>query len=90
MDKDNIKDLEKYLRTPRDISKESLEKQASILTLAFIGYIAIPIGISKELLEKCCKAFNNNRGKVEWEEEAILTVLKENKNGNKILLDDGS
>jgi hypothetical protein len=74
------KELEKQLRTPRDISKESLETQASLLTLAFIGYIAIPTGISKELLEKCCEAFNNNRGKLEWEMEAILTILKkENK-----------
>jgi hypothetical protein len=75
MDKDSI---EKQLRTPRDISNDSLEKQANTLTLAFIGFIAIPTGISKELLEKCCEAFNNNRGQVEWEEEAVLKVLKEN------------
>ena len=78
MNEDDIKDLEKQLRTPRDISKESLEKQAITITLAFIGFIAIPTGISKELLEKCCEAFNNNRGQVEWEEEAVLKVLKEN------------
>ena len=75
------KELENYMRTPRDISKESLESQASILTLAFIGFCAIPKGISKELLEKCCEAFNNNRGKFEWEMEAILKVLKETENG---------
>jgi len=73
-----VEDLEKYLRTPRDISNDSLEKQAITITLAFIGFIAIPTGISKELLEKCCEAFNNNRGQVEWEEEAVLKVLKEN------------
>jgi hypothetical protein len=74
-------ELEKQLRTPRDISNLSLEEQANTLTLAFIGFIAIPTGISKGLLEKCCEAFNNNRGQFEWEEEAILKVLKENKNG---------
>lgn len=79
MNEDQIEDIEKQLRTPRDISKDDLEDQANTLTLAFIGYIAIPIGISKELLEKCCEAFNNNRGKVEWETEAVLKVLEENK-----------
>jgi hypothetical protein len=78
MDKDSI---EKQLRTPRDISNDSLEEQANTLTLAFIGFIAIPAGISKELLEKCCEAFNNNRGQFEWEMEAILKALKENQNG---------
>jgi hypothetical protein len=73
-------DIEKFLRTPQDISKKTLEEQANTLTLAFIGYLAIPTGISKELLEKCCEAFNNNRGKFEWEEEAILTILKKAEN----------
>jgi len=81
-DKD-YNDLIKQLGTPRDISKMSLEKQAGIITLSFIGYLARPVGISKELLEKCCEAFNNNRGKVEWEEEAILTVLKEDSKNEK-------
>lgn len=76
-------DLMKRLSTPRDISKMSLEEQASIITLSFIGYLARPVGISKELLEKCCEAFNNNRGKVEWEEEAILKVLKEDNKNEK-------
>ena len=71
------KDLETYIRTPKDISKKSLKDQSEILTLAFIGMIAIPIGISEELLRKCNKAFNNNRGQFELEAEAILKVLKE-------------
>jgi len=77
--KEKLEKLEKQLRTPRDISKESLEDQANTLTLAFIGFIAVPTGISKELLEKCCEAFNNNRGQFEWEMDAILKVLKEDK-----------
>ena len=77
MNDKQIDDILNQLRTPRDISNLSLEEQAGIITLAFIGYCAIPTGISKELLEKCCEAFNNNnRGKVELEQEAVLKVLK--------------
>lgn len=68
--------LKDHLNKPQDISSKPLKDQADILTLAFIGMIAMPIGISKEVLEKCCEAFNNNRGQVEWEAEAILEVLK--------------
>ena len=45
------------------------------LALSFIGFIARPINIPKDILEKCCEAFNNNRGKVENEIETILIVL---------------
>ena len=38
--------------------------------------------IPKDILEKCVKAFNDNRGKIEWEEEAILKVLEEYHYGN--------
>jgi len=72
-----IKDVEKFLQTPRDISGMDLVEQADIITLSFIGYTARPTGISKELLEKCCDAFNNHRGTVEWEIEAVLKVLEE-------------
>jgi hypothetical protein len=83
-DKD-YEDIINYLKIPKDISNLSLEEQANTLTLAFIGFIAIPIGISKGLLEKCCEAFNNNRGQFEWEEEAILKVLQEhNKSSNLV------
>jgi hypothetical protein len=68
--------LKKYLSTPKDISKESLEKKSTTICLWLIGYIAKPIGVSDEILEKCCEAFNKNRGKVEYEEEAIFNVLK--------------
>lgn len=77
MNDKSIDDVFNYLKTPRDISNLPLEEQANIITLAFIGYCAKPIGISKELLEKCCEAFNNNRGKIEKEAEAVLKVLKE-------------
>jgi hypothetical protein len=73
----NRDDIEKFLRTPRDISSMTLEEQANIITLAFIGFNAMPTGITKELLEKCCEAFNNNRGQYEWEVEAVLKVLQE-------------
>ena len=76
---DMKKDLETYIKTPRDISKDRLEDQANNLALAFIGMVAMPTGISKEILEKCCEAFNSNRGQFEWESEAILKVLKESK-----------
>jgi len=74
-----IDDILNQLKTPRDISKLSLEEQASIITLFFIGYIVKPIGISDELLKKCGETFDKNRGKVEWEEAAVLTILKESK-----------
>jgi len=72
--------LEDYMRTPRDISEASIKDKANILTLHFIGFIAKPIGISDTIYEKCLESFNDNRGQLEWEMEAILEVLKENKN----------
>jgi hypothetical protein len=77
--KDNqIDEILNELRTPKDIFNLSLEEQTNIITLSFIGYVAKPVGISKELLEKCVKAFNEDRGKIEKESNAILKVLEEN------------
>lgn len=76
----NIEDIEKYLKTPRDLTNESIESQASILTIHFIGFIVKPKGISEDLYKKCLHAFNNNRGKTELEEKAIFDVLIENNN----------
>jgi len=67
----------KKLSTPRDLTNLSNEEKAGIITLFFIGYVAKPIGISNELLQKCCDAFNTNRGKTEKEERAVLKVLEE-------------
>jgi len=68
-------DLKKALLTPKDWTQLSNEERASTLALSFIGFIARPINIPKDILEKCCEAFNNNRGKVENEIESILIVL---------------
>lgn len=73
-----MKELNKFLNTPKDISNLDIDEQSEILTLFFIGYIAKPIGISDYLLEKCVEAFNNNRGKIEREQQAIFKVLKNN------------
>lgn len=84
MHKDPIEDIKHFLKTPRDISKMSNEKKANHITLYLIGYLARPKGVSAELLQECCNAFNNNRGKVEWEEAAVLKVLEENDTKTKI------
>ena len=73
------KDLIKALNTPRDWNEMDNEQRASVLALSFIGYVVRPKNIPKDILEKCAKAFNDNRGKVEWETEAILKVLEEKK-----------
>jgi len=70
-------DMIKTMMKPKDISKMSLQEQAGYITLSFIGYVGRPTGISKELLEKCAKAFDSNRDKVEREEAAVLKVLEE-------------
>ena len=69
-------EIKNFMATPQDISKVSLEKKAMVICLWLIGYLAKPIGISDDILKKCCEAFNNNRGKVEKEEEAIFNILK--------------
>jgi hypothetical protein len=72
----SFEDLKKYLLTPKDISQMPTERQATIIVLSFIGYIARPTGISEELMAKCAEAFNAHRGKVEWEIEAVEKILK--------------
>ena len=76
MDK-RVDDLIEHLKKPRDLSNASLEDKAGILTLHFIGYVAKPIGVSDAVYKKALEAFNNNRGKVEWEEAAVLKALQE-------------
>lgn len=71
-----VEDLKRYLSTPKDISLFSLEEQANVLTLHFIGYLAKPIGIDDNKYKKCLEAFSNSRGKIEWESEAVLNVLR--------------
>ena len=68
-------DLKKALLTPKDWTQLSNEERASTLALSFIGFIARPINIPKDILKKCCEAFDNNRGKIEDEIESILIVL---------------
>jgi len=81
----DIDDLKKFLAISKDISNESNEEKAGILALHFIGYLAKPIGISDTLYKKCVEAFNDNRGKVEWEIKAILKILKMEKRDGEIL-----
>lgn len=73
---DAVEALKNQFRTPKDLSGMSIEDQSNLLSLHFIGYFAKPTGITDELYNKCIEAFNSHRGKVEWEQEAILKVLK--------------
>jgi hypothetical protein len=73
----NAKDLEKFLLTPQDSTKMPDEIFASTLVLSLIGMVARPSNIDSELLQKCCDAFNGNRGKVEKEIEVVREVIAE-------------
>lgn len=61
------------------------EKLATTLCLHFINPTIIerPKKINDDLYLKCKEAFVNNRGKFEWEEDAILEVLLNNKKQNE-------
>ena len=72
----DIENLEKYLSTPQDWNALTLEDKSNILVLSFIGYVARPKNIPLDILEQCLKAFNNNRGKIEKEIEAVYKVLE--------------
>lgn len=74
----NEKDINDVLRTPKDWNTIPGGDKASTLALSFINMIAIPKNIPKDLLEKCVEAFNSNRGKFEWEVQAIQEILDEN------------
>ncbi len=80
----NAEELKKALYTPRDSNEMDNDRLATTLGLSFIGYCARPSGIDKDLLQKCCDAFNNNRGKAEWEIAAIKKVLDENRPSKKV------
>ena len=71
----DVKDLEKYLLTPQDSTKMPTPIFASTLVLSFIGMVARPANIPEGLLQKCCDAFNANRGKVETEIEVVKAVI---------------
>ena len=71
----NEKDLNNVLRTPKDWNTIHGGDKASTLALSFIDMVARPINIPEDLLEKCIEAFNNNRGKFEWEVQAIQEVI---------------
>ena len=72
------KTLERVLATPKDLSETPKHDWASVIALYCIGFISKPTGISEELLKECRAAFGSNRGKFEWEEQAIEQVLKVN------------
>ena len=59
-----------------DIANNSLERQARILLLRFAVHFDKPTGMPEELYKECLSAFNSHRGKVEWQEDAILKVLQ--------------
>ena len=69
-------DVLKYLKTPKDWNKLDINAKADTLALSFIGMVARPKNIPRDVLKKCIKAFSNNRGKFEKEIAAILEVLK--------------
>ncbi len=72
----DISNIRKFLSTPQDWNELSDERKATTLVLSFIGYVARPKNIPKNILEKCVKAFNDNRGKTEKEIDAVLKVIK--------------
>lgn len=76
---DEVERYKKFFRQPVDLTNHSDKDKANLLALHFIGYLAKPTGIYEELYKKCAKAFDEHRGKVEWEKEAILKVLTEDK-----------
>ena len=71
----NVDDVIKYLSTPKEWSEIKLKDRATTLVLSFIGYIARPKNISPTILEKAIEAFNNNRGKIEIEIEAVEKAI---------------
>ena len=77
MDKNkvDIDGLTKFLLTPQDSTKMPDDIFATTLTLSFIGMVARPNNIDTELLQKCCDAFNANRGKTETEIEVVKQVI---------------
>jgi hypothetical protein len=76
MKKDELyDDLIKYLSTPKDWNDIEDKDKAEILVLSFIGYIARPKNIPKDILKKAIEAFNNNRGKIEIEIEEVNKVI---------------
>lgn len=74
---ERIDDILKELKTPKDWNTINPKDRANILVLSFIGYVARPKNIPKETLEIAIEAFNNNRGKVEKEVEAVEQAFKE-------------
>lgn len=87
MNREEIKkfmnDVEERMKTPVDLSKATIEKKTDILTLHFIGYLVKPLGIEETLYKECLLAFCDNRGKYEWEAEAIRKVLLEKESKEK-------
>ena len=73
----DAKGLKEFLFTSQDSTKMSDEIFATSLTLSFIGMVARPANIPEGLLQKCCDAFNANRGKVETEIEEVKKVITE-------------
>ena len=83
-----MEDIEAFLRTPKDWDELNNESRATTLVLSFIGYVARPKNIPEALLEKCVEAFNANRGKVQWEEKAVLEAIEEYYSSNQSALGD--
>ena len=80
----SVEDLGRYMSTPLDWNAIEENRRAGILVLSLIGYLARPKDIPEGVLKRCIEAFNNNRGRVEKEEEAIQEVLNEIRNNKRI------
>lgn len=75
--KKQLEDVKKQLRTPFDVTGKTPHEKASLLCLSFIGYVARPKGLTEQEIRVAVDAFNNNRGKIEWEIEAVEKALIE-------------
>ena len=82
-EKELEKALMEVLTKSIDISQFPPDNKAEVLALSFIGYMAKPIGISEELYKKCLKAFEDNRGKIQQEKDAILQAIEDAENNAK-------
>jgi len=75
---ETIENLRKILATPKDWNEIKPEDRAGELVLSFIGYIARPKNIPKDILERAVKAFNEcTTGKIEKEIEAVDRAINE-------------
>jgi hypothetical protein len=75
MEIQEVEQIYRFFRQPMDLTTKSIEDRANVLVLHFKGFLAKPMGIEDSVYKECAKAFDNNRGKTEKEEAAVMKVL---------------